>query len=540
MSRRIDIELTSARTDGSWTWRVAGAKQPKGVVEGTLLPDGAKVGDVLRADAEVELEGTVITTILGSPPKRQEPERLELIGDNKPFEAVTTNLAPKGSRPKRDWAEVRPRSDRGGSGGRPGGSGGPGGRPGGAAGRSERGPARTGEARTGDARTGGRPDARPGQGRSGDGRPGDTSDRSERGRPAERREGSRPPGRERTGAGARPGAADTRKREQTGPRVKRLNPASVHRDAVLASLAPEERPVAEQLLQGGIPAVRRAVQERNALAKEEGRPEVKADALLGLAEELLPRLKSAEWRDRAEAAAKDIDDVSVRDLRSIVAGGDAAARDDESRILAKSLREALDRRETAERDAWIQEVTTCLDDGKVTRALRVAGRPPDPRTRFPAEMTSRLSDAASAAMAPDTTPERWSALLAAVLESPVRRSVKPVGLPATPGEALLAAARQASGRIPALAAMLGLTMPPPPGPPRPGMRPPKPAGRPAGSGPRPQPAPAPAGAEMPAQQERAAQPESAAEHAAPPEDQPGSVIAEQPTPHDAAETDDPA
>ena len=49
MSRRIEIELTSARPDGSWTWRVAGAKQPKGVVEGALLPDDAKVGDVLRA-----------------------------------------------------------------------------------------------------------------------------------------------------------------------------------------------------------------------------------------------------------------------------------------------------------------------------------------------------------------------------------------------------------------------------------------------------------------------------------------------------------
>ena len=41
MPRRIDIELTSARPDGSWTWRVAGAKQPKGVLEGTLLPAAA-------------------------------------------------------------------------------------------------------------------------------------------------------------------------------------------------------------------------------------------------------------------------------------------------------------------------------------------------------------------------------------------------------------------------------------------------------------------------------------------------------------------
>jgi hypothetical protein len=206
-----------------------------------------------------------------------------------------------------------------------------------------------------------------------------------------------------------------------------------------------------------------------------GRPEVKADPLIALAEEILPRLKAAEWRDRAEAAAKDVDDIGLRDLRSVVAGGDAGARDDDSRILAKTLREALDRREAAARDAWVAEITAHLDEGRVARALRVAGRPPDPRTRFPAELAGRLTEAASNAMAPDTPPERWAALLAAVLESPVRRSVKPVGLPPTPPDLLLSAARQASGRVPALAAMLGLQMPPPPGPPRASVRPP--AGR---------------------------------------------------------------
>ena len=32
MSRRLEIELTSTREDGTWTWRAAGAKVPKGVV----------------------------------------------------------------------------------------------------------------------------------------------------------------------------------------------------------------------------------------------------------------------------------------------------------------------------------------------------------------------------------------------------------------------------------------------------------------------------------------------------------------------------
>ena len=48
----MEIELTSARSDGSFTWRAAGAREPKGVVTAALLPTGAKPGDVLRAEVE--------------------------------------------------------------------------------------------------------------------------------------------------------------------------------------------------------------------------------------------------------------------------------------------------------------------------------------------------------------------------------------------------------------------------------------------------------------------------------------------------------
>ncbi|HVM67672.1 MAG TPA: hypothetical protein VMU14_22550, partial [Acidimicrobiales bacterium] len=480
MPRKIEIELTSARPDGSWTWRVSGAKQPKGVLDGGLLPGGAKVGDVLRAEAEFELDGTQITSVSAPPGKRPEPDRLQLLSDSRPFEGVTTSLVPKTSRPRRDRDDRGPRPDRGDRDRRGPRTDRPGGRPADGAGTEGAG-GRGAEAdrrRTGDAGTRGRPAAAGGRG-----------DRTEE--PGGRgRTGTRPPSRRPDGGG--PGEAEHgRQRAAAGPgRPKRLSPGNTHRNEVLDSLAPEERAVAEQLLHGGIPAVRRAVQEQNAKAKEEGRPEVKADALIALAEEILPRLKAAEWRDRAEAAAKDADELGLRDLRSVVAGADAGARDDESRILAKTLRETLDRREAAARDAWVAEITAHLDEGRVARALRVAGRPPDPRTRFPGELATRLTEAASNAMAPETSPDRWAALLAAVLESPVRRSVKPVGLPPSPPESLLHAARQASGRVPALAPMLGLQMPPPPGPPRGAPRPP--AGRPRPPGaPGQAPAPAP-------------------------------------------------
>ena len=98
MSRRIEVELTSQRDDGTWTWRAAGAKQPKGSLDGTLLYDGASVGDVCRADADFEIDGIFVTSVL--PPKgrsgRPDDERIELIGGEKEVAGVTTQLARKG------------------------------------------------------------------------------------------------------------------------------------------------------------------------------------------------------------------------------------------------------------------------------------------------------------------------------------------------------------------------------------------------------------------------------------------------------------
>lgn len=96
MPRRLEIELTSERPDGTWTWRAAGAKQPKGELDGGVLPGGAKVGDVLRADAEFLIDGIEITAVL--PPKgaRKEPERIEITGSGREEPLVTTQLVQRG------------------------------------------------------------------------------------------------------------------------------------------------------------------------------------------------------------------------------------------------------------------------------------------------------------------------------------------------------------------------------------------------------------------------------------------------------------
>ena len=91
MSRRIEIELTSARPDGTWTWRAAGARAPKGVLDGSLLPAGAKIGSVLKADTDVELDGITILAVTTTKEKAEKAGLLDLIPSDKPFEASPSN-----------------------------------------------------------------------------------------------------------------------------------------------------------------------------------------------------------------------------------------------------------------------------------------------------------------------------------------------------------------------------------------------------------------------------------------------------------------
>ena len=438
MARRIEIELTSSRDDGTWTWRAAGAKQPKGVVDAAIVPGGAKVGDVLRVDAEFEIEGISIINVLPPKEKHKAPApTIQILGSGKPRPTgVTTQL--------------------------------------------------TGKAGRGD-----RPD-RPRKPRDGERR-----DRPERGERPPRSDKPRGDRKERADRPARPPRAE-RPAPEPKPKPRKLSPGNTHRAAAVASMAPEQQAVAEHVLKGGIPGVRQAIEAQNKAARESGQPLLNAQALLSMAEEMLPRLKAAEWLDRAEAAAQHVDEIGTRDLRSVVATADTGPRDDRGRELAASLKEALDRRVAAERERWLGDIRTALAEGRLVRALRISARAPDPATRVPADLAATLTEAASAAMAPDASAERWATLLEAVAASPVRRSVKPAGLPEEPGEQLLEAAKQAAGRIPALAPMLGISMPPPPGPARPPRRPPKPP-----KPPTPQPA---AAAAAPAQPEAAAPP----------------------------------
>jgi hypothetical protein len=236
--------------------------------------------------------------------------------------------------------------------------------------------------------------------------------------------------------------------------------STVHRNAMLAALRPEQIPVAEQLLRGGLQAVRQAIDAQNAAAKASGKPPVAGQALLVMAEELLPVVRLADWKDRASVAQTAGKEYRLRELRAVVAASRTVILDEEGRALAKSLQEALDQRTTALREEWLARITNALDDGRVLQAVEASIRPPEPGTRCPAELAVRLAAAAGEAMTAQLAPEEWMRLLDAVVASPVRRTVKPAGIP--DDELAKQTARHAAGSVPALAKLLGLRIPPPP------------------------------------------------------------------------------
>ena len=254
-----------------------------------------------------------------------------------------------------------------------------------------------------------------------------------------------------TATGGRRGASDRRHRR----------PPS-HRNAMLASLRPEQIPVAEQLLRGGLHAVRQAIEAQNAAAKSSGKPPVSSDALLAMADELLPVVRLAEWKDRAAVAQTAGKDYRLRELRAVVTASRTVNLDEEGRTMAKALQESLDQRTAALREEWLARITNALNDGRVQQALEASVRPPEPGTRCPAELAVRLAEAAGQAMTAELAPEEWMRLLDTVVASPVRRTVKPAGIPND--EVAQQAARHASGSVPALAKLLGLRIPPPPPP----------------------------------------------------------------------------
>jgi hypothetical protein len=413
MSKRIDIELTSNRGDGTWTWRAAGAKTPKGTLNGSILDAGAKTGDTLKVEAEFDLDGVEILSLVKTKEKAVRGNLLQIIGSEKEFQPVTQKLADKSKdrKPKRD-GDRKPRRD------------------------GDKRPPREGAEIE----------------KSGDRRP-------------RRPSFTAPP--------------ELPKR----PAAKRLKPKRVHRAAVLNTLPVEQRGVAERALTGGIKAVRDAVKEQNEQLKKEGKPLVPAEGLISMAQELLPKLRVAEWLDKAEAAKADIELLDLRDLRQVVVGADdpMVVRDETTRSLATELKAALKTRQEFEQTRWLEDIKSALAVSRVIRALKISSEPPKAGQPFPADLGAQLATAASASLASETAPDRFSAVLEAIAFSPVRGQVKLAAAPPTTNEAMLSTVKRVAPLVPQIASVFGITVTPGANSPRPlrPTRPVRPKGKPA-------------------------------------------------------------
>src|SRR5579863_2061499 len=132
MPRVSEIELTSRSDSGTWNWRAAGARQPRGTLSAELAPKDAAVGDVLRAELEIGLEGIEVVSVVSTKSDRKEEgrgQRIELIASPLRGPEISVTYASGGARsregegrrnredrPRRDGARRGPGSGRDGAG----------------------------------------------------------------------------------------------------------------------------------------------------------------------------------------------------------------------------------------------------------------------------------------------------------------------------------------------------------------------------------------------------------------------------------------
>lgn len=360
MSQRLEVELTSSSPD-MWTWRAAGAKQPKGEIPAKLVYDGAKVGDVTKADAEFDLDGIHITKLF-KPEKKDEQKNI-------------IELKPRKLDKSEQISVVKPKTKK---------------------------------------------------------------IRNKK----ERFNKTKP--------------TDPKPRTPRKPRPLRLKPARINRDVLIDQTEVEHRPIVEQLLQNGIPGVRSALKKQSDEAKKAGKAEIDPAPLLTLAENLLPKAKTAEWLDKAEAAQKILDKIDLRDLRSVVVSGKSIAKSGEPKKLLDELTSILDERIETDHQEWVTDLTKAIEEERTITALKISSRPVKAGSPLPAELATQLSLQTSQALNSETEQYRWGVMLDALAHSPVRSAVVPVSLPAAPNEELIVEVRRLSDKIPNIAKLFGV------------------------------------------------------------------------------------
>lgn len=357
MGRKLEVELTSDNGD-MWTWRAAGAKQPKGELESSILYEGAKIGDVVKVDADFSVDGIYITQVQPPKAKKERTDILEMKTRSwSKDELVTSNVSKRGKKPRKG------RGDR----------------------QNNRGP----------------------------------------------------------------------KTEQR-PRAPRLKSNGAHLASAMSEMPGEYRPILERLAKDGIPGVRKAIKEQNTKAAAANSPKLDESAVLDIAEKALPKIRTADWQDKAEAAQKIWETVDLRDLRSVVVTGADIAKSEEAKALQTELAEKLAQRIESDHATWVKDLESAINQERLVAALKTSSRPVKAGSPLAPEMAAKLAELATAGLTSEATSHRWIVVMDALAFSPVRAAVKPTSKPAEISDELTSEVRRLSDRLPEIAALFGV------------------------------------------------------------------------------------
>jgi hypothetical protein len=226
---------------------------------------------------------------------------------------------------------------------------------------------------------------------------------------------------------------------------------------VLSEIPENQRPIAELALQG-MQTVRQRLKEANAALAAEGKPTMPEQSVLQMAENLLPRLRVADWLDRAEAAKRDLAQLDLRDLRSIVASANDAVieRSEACRDLIAEMKAGLVTRTEEEYQNWLADIEANLGVGRIVRALKLAGQPPKAGAIFPVDLGRRLAEAATANLTADALADRWVAVLEAAAFTPIRTQVSITSKPETVPAELTKTVERLAALLPQIASAFGV------------------------------------------------------------------------------------
>lgn len=409
MSRRISIELTSNKGDGTWTWRAAGAREPRGLISADLIPKGAGISSVFTAEVQSDMDGIAVLAVVESEDTRTAPETIEVLGTGKRSTGVNFKGSGRGRR--------QGRGENFGSGG----FGGDG----------------FGQEQSRRKQQGGRR-----KGRS----QGTDQDRPARLRPARAH-------RKKWLASVPPEHAALAEQIASGRGIanEKIGVSEKNNASENGSVS-EKGSVAEKGSASGVSE--KGVASEKSGASEKGVASVKGSvADKDVSAKLLDEYRMAEWQDRADLVLSNFEKIDLAEIRMLVSDAEAHARTPEARSQAQEAKQKLAERTERQHGEWLADLATHLSEGRVLRALRLSGQPPKAGVPLPLDLVKWLTTATADMLTPEAQPDRWEKTLQALAVSPVRRLVRPSQPPDAVSPQLTEAVKDLNPRFPHIAAL---------------------------------------------------------------------------------------